>query len=158
MFPEGRCVFYQTIHAAGMKEKAKGKKRAKDFSPLREIGWLVVFLPIDSIPTDRFRPKGLKEIRYWRLFGISCRGEKSFARILMPQHNNRWSWQITAYRRFAKFGRKQCIRIRSIPSGLQPFATMRWWQMYNLSEVDDFIMWLRFLPDDSFLWHERKGE
>jgi hypothetical protein len=37
-------------------------------------------------------------------------------------------------------------------------ATMRWWQLDNLSEVDVFIGWLRFLPDDSCRWHERKGE
>jgi hypothetical protein len=29
----GIGVFYQTIHAAGMKERAKGKKRAKNLSP-----------------------------------------------------------------------------------------------------------------------------
>ena len=33
MILSGGCVFYQTIHAAGMKEKAKGKKRAKNLSP-----------------------------------------------------------------------------------------------------------------------------
>ena len=41
--------FYQTIHAAGMKErKGEMDKRAKDFSPLREIGC------VDSFSTDRF--------------------------------------------------------------------------------------------------------
>ena len=45
----GRSVFYQTIHAAGMKErKGEMDKRAKDFSPLREIGC------VDSFSTDRF--------------------------------------------------------------------------------------------------------
>jgi hypothetical protein len=57
-------VFYQTIHAAGMKErKGEMDKRAKDFSPLREIGMWMRFLPIDSFTTDRFRPKGMKEMR-----------------------------------------------------------------------------------------------
>ena len=42
-------IFYWTIHAAGMKErKGEMEKRAKDFSPLREIGMWTHFLPIDS--------------------------------------------------------------------------------------------------------------
>ena len=109
----------------------------------------------------------VQRARYYFLLYIGSRARTSiyigiigyfmFAHIQTPQQNNRCSWQITAYRRFAKFGRKQCIRIRSIPSGLQPVATMRWWQMYNLSEVDDFIGWLRFLPIDSDLkaWKKR---
>ena len=48
----------------GLKErKGEMDKRAKDFSPLREIGVWIHFLPIDSFSTHRFRPKGLKEIR-----------------------------------------------------------------------------------------------
>jgi hypothetical protein len=47
-------------------------KGAKNFSPLREIGC------VDSFSTNRFRPKGLKEMRA-----------------------NRWSWQITAWRSLA---------------------------------------------------------
>jgi len=31
-------------------------------------------------------------------------------------------------------------------------------EMCNLSEVDIFFVWTRFLPDDSCRWHERKGE
>ena len=47
----GGRVFYRTIHAAGMKErKGEMDKRAKDFSPLREIGC------VDSFSTDRFIP------------------------------------------------------------------------------------------------------
>jgi hypothetical protein len=42
IFLWGFGVFYQTIHAAGMKEKrAKGIRGAKDFSPLRwESGFI----------------------------------------------------------------------------------------------------------------------
>jgi hypothetical protein len=85
-------------------------KGAKDFSPLREIGC------VDSFSTNRFRPKGLKEIRA-----------------------NRWSWQITAWRSLATC--RDNAR----------------WQMCNLSEVD-ILLWgrMRFLPDDSCRWHERK--
>jgi hypothetical protein len=42
-------IFYRTIHAAGMKErKGEMEKKAKDFSPLREIGC------VDAFSTHRF--------------------------------------------------------------------------------------------------------
>ena len=44
----------------------------------------------------------------------------------MKEKENIESWQNTAYRRFAKLGRKHCARIiKRIPLGLQPVATMQ---------------------------------
>jgi hypothetical protein len=89
------CVFYQTIHAAGMKErKDEMDKRAKDFSPLREIGVWMHFLPIDSFPTDRFRPKGLKEKKGETVgFGKTPHGAALRLSVEMrthPQKNPAW--------------------------------------------------------------------
>ena len=54
-------VFYRTIHAAGMKERAKWIRGRKIFRPYGKSGVWIHFLPIDSFSTDRFRPNGLKE-------------------------------------------------------------------------------------------------
>ena len=44
----------------------------------------------------------------------------------MKEKENIESLQNTAYRRFAKLGRKHCARIiKRIPLGLQPVATMQ---------------------------------
>ena len=86
-------------------------------------------LPIDSIPTDRFRPKGLKEKR-----------------------RDRWSWQNTAWRSLAT------ICSNTFPhteirhgAALPPCRDGAWWQIYNLSEVDVFwgdpFSTDRFRPD-----------
>ena len=60
------------------------------------------------------------------LFGEDAFSTELFKPNGMKEKENIESWQITAYRRFAKLGRKHCARIiKRIPSGLQPVATMQ---------------------------------
>ena len=101
----GGRVFYQTIHAAGMKErKGEMDKRAKDFSPLREIGMWMRFLPIDSFSTDRFRPNGMKEKKGETVgHGRSPHGAALRLSVEMRTHTRNPAW-----RSFATF-RDFCI-------------------------------------------------
>ena len=69
----------------------------------------------------------------------------------MKEKENIESWQITAYRRFAKLGRKHCARIiKRIPLGLQPVETIHCGRYATPSRLI-FYEAIRLLPNYSNL-------
>jgi hypothetical protein len=62
----GKCTIILLIDVkSDIKIGLPGRKKGMDDAvceDMREIGWNH-FLPIDSFPTNRLRPKGLKEMR-----------------------------------------------------------------------------------------------